>query len=207
MERIEKDIFEATSICPGWKPLDPWGTPPKSVEAIDLGLPSYTKWATINVGATRPEESGGLYAWGETNERIDCDWDSYSHCGGDMNTCYDLGRDISGSEFDVAHVKWGGRWKIPTCKQIEELRDNCSYEWATLNGVEGGKFIGPNGNSIFLPFSPQQNIGQYWSSEPDYRFSAFCFSIGRKDVYCYTRWVEVHFGRCTLMYIRPVYCL
>ncbi|MBQ6065098.1 MAG: hypothetical protein IJK87_15950 [Prevotella sp.] len=66
-------------------------------EAIDLGLPSGIKWASCNVGATKPEEYGGYYAWGETEEKEVYDWSTYLHCDGSYNTCYDLGSCISGT--------------------------------------------------------------------------------------------------------------
>lgn len=142
-------------------------------EAIDLGLPSGTKWANCNVGATKPEEYGGYYAWGETEEKEVYDWSTYIHCDGTVGTCHDIGRDISGSKYDVAHVKWGGDWQMPTVNQIRELLENCKIEWTTLNGVKCRKITGPNGNSIFLPAAGRRkqsnlidigNVGYYWAS-------------------------------------------
>ena len=123
-------------------------------EAIDLGLPSKTKWASCNVGATKPEEYGGYYAWGETEEKETYTWESYIHWVwvGSYYNLLDLGSDISGTDYDVAHVTWGGDWVMPTYDDFEELFDNCDYEWTTLNGVDGMKFTSKtNGNSIFLP--------------------------------------------------------
>ena len=54
-------------------------------------------------------------------------------------------------EDDVAHVKWGGTWRMPTRAEQDELRKKCKWKWTTLNGVNGYKVTGPNGNSIFLP--------------------------------------------------------
>ena len=153
-------------------------------EAIDLGLPSGTLWASCNVGASKPEEYGGYYAWGETEEKETYTWENYIHCDdGTYETCHDLGSDISGTEYDVAHVKWGGNWCMPTLDDIKELLDNCTSEWTTLNGVNGHKFTGPNGNSIFLPaagsrwrggLSRAGEDGGYWSStqNPDYSYLA-----------------------------------
>ena len=86
---------------------------------IDLGLPSGTKWACCNVGASKPEDFGGNYPFGEVSS-------------------------------------------APTLVQIRELLDKCSYLWTTLNGVNGGKFTGPSGGSIFLPATGGEN--HYWSS-------------------------------------------
>ena len=121
--------------------------------AIDLGLPSGTKWACCNVGANKPEESGGFYAWGETKTKdlIDYDWLSYTHCDGKENY-HDLGKIISGTQYDVATVKWGGSWCMPTKEQQDELRKNCTYRWLTMNGVKGAMFTSKiNNRSIFLP--------------------------------------------------------
>ena len=121
-------------------------------EAIDLGLPSGTKWASCNVGATKPEEYGGYYAWGETEEKETYDWENYIYCNGTYKTCHNIGSDISGTKYDVAHMKWGGEWRMPTLVQYKELLDNCIKEWTTLNGVKGYKFTSKiNGNNIFFP--------------------------------------------------------
>ena len=152
-------------------------------EAIDLDLPSGTKWASCNVGATKPEEYGGYYAWGETEEKDVYNEDTYKYC---QNGEYvNLGSDISGTKYDVAHVKWGGNWCMPTFDDIKELLDNCTYEWTTLNGVNGTKFTSKiNGNSIFLPAAGYRfrgpldgagEVGGYWSStqNPDYSGNAY----------------------------------
>ena len=135
---------------------------------IDLGLPSGTKWACSNVGATTPEEYGGYYAWGETEEKGVYSKDTYKF--------RNYSSDISGTKYDVAHVKWGGEWVMPTKDEFKELLDNCNSKWTTLNGVKGRKFTSKkNGNSIFLPaagdraggnlYSPGER-GYYWSSVP-----------------------------------------
>ena len=119
--------------------------------AIDLGLPSGTKWACCNVGADKPEAYGGYYAWGETEEKSTYDWSTYIHCDGSANTCHDLGSDIAGTQYDVAHVKWGGSWMIPSFDQTIELVNNCTYTWISINGVRGEYFTSPSGGSLFLP--------------------------------------------------------
>lgn len=150
---------------------------------IDLGLPSGTKWACSNVGATKPEEYGGYYAWGETEEKNVYRENTYKYYQNDKYVS--LGSDISGTEYDVAHVKWGGKWCMPTFDDIKELLDNCTSEWTTLNGVNGRKFTSKiNGNSIFLPSvgfrwdGDLYNAGEYgcyWSSTqyPDFSGRAY----------------------------------
>ncbi len=140
---------------------------------IDLGLPSGTKWACCNVGDIKPEGFGRYYAWGETEEKDVYDWSTYVHCDGEEGTCYDLGNDIAGTDYDVAHVKWGGVWQMPTYEQLKELSQNCTFSWTEINGVKGCRYISKeNGSSIFLPaagYFPNGNynsnpFGQYWSS-------------------------------------------
>lgn len=135
-------------------------------EYVDLGLPSGTKWATCNVGANFPEEFGGYYAWGETNEKTYYSWDTYAYYGSKFST------GISGTQYDVAHVKWGGNWHMPTRAQCKELCDYCSSIQTSMNGVSGVKVTGPNGNSIFLPVAGRRLgdekggvglSGDYWS--------------------------------------------
>ena len=143
--------------------------------AIDLGLPSGTKWACCNVGASCPEGYGGYYAWGETEEKSYYDWESYKYYIENTYTCEYIGSDIAGTSYDVAHVKWGGSWRMPTAEQRWELLDNCSSEWTVENGVSGRRFTGPNGASVFLPAAGYRfrddlysagYCGVCWSSSP-----------------------------------------
>ena len=125
--------------------------------AIDLGLPSGTKWACCNVGASSPEAYGNYYAWGETEEKDTYDWSSYAHCDGSQITCHDLGNDIRGTQYDMAQILWGDTWLLPTQEHIEELLNNCTHEWTMMNGVKGVKFTSKtNGSSIFLPAAGKQ---------------------------------------------------
>ena len=131
------------------------------IKAIDLGLPSGTKWATCNVGASSPEEFGGYYAWGETEEKDNYSWSTYKWCRGSYDTqtkyCTDSSygtvdnKTTLDPEDDVAHVKWGGTWRMPTLDEQKELLNKCTWNWTTQNGVNGYTVTGPNGNSIFLP--------------------------------------------------------
>ena len=151
-------------------------------EAIDLGLPSGAKWASCNVGATKPEEYGGYYAWGEVEEKEVYNENSYKYYqNGDYpNGKYvSIGSDISGTQYDVAHVKWGGNWVMPTLDNIKELLDNCTDEWTTLNGVNGRKFTSKiNGKSIFLPA-----VGSRWGGDLVFagKYGFFCSSTQYPD--------------------------
>lgn len=101
---------------------------------IDLGLPSGTKWACCNVGSHLPSEAGGLYAWGETEEK---DYSLYTHDGYSYFNWKDgyknIGDCISGTKYDVATVQWGNGWMMPTIEQIRELLEYCNSEFYCLN--------------------------------------------------------------------------
>lgn len=156
---------------------------------VDLGLPSGTKWATMNVGATKPTESGVFVAWGELEGarcignyyewegKLDFETDNYKYYVSttDINvvdgfeeirtysgyTKYVLDsaygykglvdrKDELDIEDDVAHVTWGGGWRIPTVQQMDELIKYCTWSYGKLDGQDGYKVVGANGNWIFL---------------------------------------------------------
>ena len=133
-------------------------------EYVDLGLS--VKWATCNVGAYSPEQYGDYYAWGET--------DTKEYYGSDncISKYYDID-DIKGTNKDVAHVKWGGDWRMPTRSEFNELLNKCDWKLTTYKGVQGYMITGPNGNSIFLPCAgiyywdtpiDVGESGRYWCS-------------------------------------------
>ena len=163
---------------------------------IDLGLPSGTKWACCNVGASSPEGYGGYYAWGETEEKSEYTEGTYVHYDFNIWNYINIGSDISGTKYDVAHVKWGGDWHMPTLAQIQELLDYTNADYTYLNGVAGKIFTGSNGNTIFLPFAGKRVVKgvryagyycEYWSSTLDndydstvkeYVYQLYCYDNG-----------------------------
>lgn len=174
-------------------------------QAVDLGLS--VKWASFNVGAAAPGEYGDFYAWGETATKSRYDEQSCSTYWVEME-------DIAATDRDVAHVKWGDGWRMPTEAEMEELVDMCTWEWTTEGGNEGYKVTGPNGNSIFLPAAGYKYYdayggdshgakgyrGFYWGSTPyALRHTNACniaFDAGSKDV----KGSERHYGSP----VRPV---
>ena len=138
---------------------------PTTHEYVDLGLPSHTLWATCNVGASKPEEIGDYYAWGETRTKTSYEWSNYVLSGGNEATCYDLGSDISFTDYDVARVKWGTPWCMPKLEDWQEIIQHCTWTSTTQNNVSGLKITSRNnGNSIFLPFSGyRRDTGVYYS--------------------------------------------
>lgn len=154
-----------------------------SHEFVDLGLS--VKWATCNVGATKPEDYGDYYAWGETEKKKDYSFftykytvDGYLRSKGYNNKRYNEVDHLRRLELidDVAFCKWGNNWRIPTVVEFKELIDNCNWIWTTQNGISGykveSKKSGYVGRYIFLPAagyggasSNGQGInGLYWSN-------------------------------------------
>ena len=149
------------------------------VEVVDLGLPSGLKWRGWNVGASKPEEYGDYYAWGEKTTKTDYVWSTYkwgtsssgpfSRYGDDRQT------DYSAYDYadDAARAVLGDGWRTPSSSEWTELLTKCSWRWTTSNGVKGMAVTGPNGNSIFLPAAGYKgergltnagSYGDYWSS-------------------------------------------
>ena len=147
--------------------------------AVDLGLS--VKWADMNVGAKAPEQGGYYYAWGEISPIPDkpVEWATYKWCSGDghhltkYNTKAEFGKVDSLTTLqpcdDVAHVRWGGDWRMPTADELQELCDKCTWEWVVLNNQPGNRITGPNGNSIFLPATGMYNHKGYDPSLPGNR--------------------------------------
>ena len=166
------DIVKIVDIVLGNSPMSYLTCPDDHhPHLIDLGLSSGTKWACCNVGATAPEDYGGYYAWGETEEKAVYDRSTYEYYQND--SYLDIGNDIAGTQYDVAHVKWGDFWVMPSLDQIKELEDECQTQWTTKNGISGWLFTGKNGSTIFLPAAGgywgevlrgSRGNGYYWSS-------------------------------------------
>ena len=154
-------------------------------EYVDLGLPSGTKWATCNVGATTPEGYGNYYAWGETEPKTTYSWSTYKYGSDDdeltkycTSSSYGTvdNKTVIDPEDDAATVLWGSKWRMPTDAEWTELRENCAWKWTddyNGTGVAGRIVTGSNGNSIFLPAAGYRSDddlfgagydGGYWSS-------------------------------------------
>ena len=160
---------------------------------IDLGLPSRTKWACCNMGATLPEGYGKHYAWGETQDKTVYNWETYTLCDSTWEKCYELGS-IAGTEYDVARVQWGGPWHMPTMEQCEELLENTASRYTLKNGIYGREFKGANGGIIFLPAAGnrwegdlyyQNGSAYYWSATqlPNFNYGAFYIYFNRNEAF------------------------
>ena len=118
---LTPNIIETGSSCPD----------SKHPHEIDMGEAG--KWACCNVGASSPEEFGEYYAWGETEEKYYFDDTTYKYYDISSDSYKYLGDDIAGTSYDVAQVKWGGKWKMPSLKRINLLLNKCSSEWCEHN--------------------------------------------------------------------------
>lgn len=190
-------------------------------EAVDLGLS--VKWASWNVGATKPEEYGDYFAWGETKPKWDYDWSTYKfELGTDNNgpfskyvtkSNYNYGtvdnKTVLDLEDDAAHVNWGGSWRMPTDAEWTELRTKCTWTRTTQNGVNGRTVTGPNGNSIFLPYAGHRSGSSLVNYEPDGRYWSSSLDTGNPSyayyVYSYSgRVSREHFSRIDGLSVRAV---
>lgn len=181
---------------------------------VDLGLS--VKWASMNVGASSPEEYGNYYAWGETQTKSSFTKGNYVYYDLESRAYMDLGEDISGTEYDAATVNWGEEWRMPTMAELQELVDLCTWAEYRLNRVKGNRITGPNGNSIFIPNSgywqnsskyfdndyPEGSFGLFWSSslEPLKKEEAYIMNCeSGNGIVAYRYWYR-HFG----LPVRPV---
>lgn len=194
-------------------------------QAVDLGLSSGTIWAGWNVGATSAEQCGDYYAWGETKTKKEYSNFNYFDLKNgadfeDFTTYYNEGgkTSIRCSNRDVAWVKWGHQWAIPTKDQADELVRECTWTWMKYNGANGFAVTGPNGKSLFLPAagehytgldSSQKDVNEvisvgeqamYWTSElsKEYSASAYILSFVQKKAEVDTEW------RINGISVRPV---
>jgi surface protein len=187
-------------------------------EYVDLGLPSGHLWARCNLGASSEEQTGEYYAWGELSAKTDYTWGNYKY--GSSRSCENLGNISGNASYDPA----GGRRavvvkgsttttyvsRMPLKADFDELVSKCTVARKTVNGVAGLRFTGPNGNSIFLPFTGSwydgntHSLGEsafYWSG------SIFADNLLRAySLYIHDSTGEVlKCNRRTGLSIRPVY--
>ena len=159
----------------------------ETTQAVDLGLPSGTIWAGWNIGANTPFEVGSYYAWGETEEKEVYDWNTYFDIESVQKTIFgdyvnpsfkkyhvNSIMSIIGSDHDVARMKWGKPWKMPTKAQLEELIRECEVHRVKLKGENNYNYVifkGPNGKSILFPMA-----GNKYKTELRASWSEICWS-------------------------------
>lgn len=162
-------------------------------QAVDLGLS--VKWANMNVGASSPTDYGMYFMWGDVaghpgaNDGNDNATDGFSFSwanykwnpSGDGSTFTKYtGSDYTTLETadDAARANWGGKWRMPTMEEFNELLNNTTKAWTSDyndTGVAGYTFTA-NGQTLFLPAAGdrynatverQGSYGYYWSSSLD----------------------------------------
>ena len=206
--------------------------PSGSSNYVDLGLS--VKWATCNLGASSPEASGNYYAWGETKTKDKFTWDTYKWTYEQKSTYGDVillrskyncssnqGKVDNKTKLDIdddaARAKLGGKWRMPTKAEVQELIDKCEMTWTTKNRVKGMEIKSKtNGSSIFIPAagmygpgygslnptgSDKTEVGKscyVWSSETikDGQVMALCLKSNYKGI--------LNTGRDQGLSIRPV---
>lgn len=184
---------------------------PVTYEYVDLGLS--VKWATMNVGATKPEGYGDYFAWGETEPRTEYGWSTYKYCNGSDYTMtkycndsdygynsYTDSKTVLDALDDAATVSLGGNWRLPTKIEMDELKGKCTWTWTTLNGVNGykvqSKISGYKDNWIFLPaagymenskVTDSGSFGYYWSRSlhPDNMNESYYMDFDKQKIQTY----------------------
>ena len=117
------------------------------------------KWATMNVGATKPEDYGDYFAWGETETKSDYAWPTYKWIKEGYSNWKEINKYTfadgqtdgiwyDGDTFvgdgktslkdydyvdDAARQIWKGTWRIPTDAEWTWLRENCTWTWKTTS--------------------------------------------------------------------------
>lgn len=171
-------------------------------EPVDLGLS--VKWASANMGAFAPEEYGGYYVWGDVVPESENSWGRYKWANGAVSKLTKYcpaesvyaswygegtpdGKTMLDPEDDAAHVVLGGKWRMPTVEEQDELVAKCTWIWTIRNGINGYEVQSTeqgNTNSIFLPaaggrfgggmFRYVGSRGFYWSSSLAYSPANAC---------------------------------
>ena len=159
------------------EPMTSSGVVVSNDEFVDLGLS--VMWARCNLGASSPQESGGYYAWGEMDEKVEYSEENYSFQSGSS--------DISNTRYDVVTKTLGEDYRMPTREEMEELIFECEWTKFKLDGVDGMIVTGKNGNSIFIPHvgsneeSPEISYNMYWTSTRSIDGDAYALLIS----YCW----------------------
>ena len=194
--------YATNGDAPDYAGIKSFKTPSEPHDFVDLGLPSGTMWATMNIGADQPSDYGNYYSWGEVthpDSYESYDWSEYDLCNGSSTTInkYCTNGDYGtvdnlttlSSSNDAATANWGNSWRMPTSVEYQELIDNCTWEWSVQDGKEG-YLVSGNGNSIFLPAAGYMDVsgehsigtdGNYWTSSlredvPTYAMSMLFYS-------------------------------
>ncbi len=194
-------------------------------EMVDLGLS--VKWASYNLGASALEDYGDYFAWGETEPKENYSWSTYKWCMNGSssqltkyctNSSYGYNgftdnKTVLDPEDDAATVNLGGRWRMPTSSEFNELSTQCTWQWTTLNGVYGRKVTskksGYTNKWIFLPAAGFRDGARLYSAGDGYYWSSSLYTGSPSSAYFvyfdsdYVGWGG--YGRPSGQSVRPVY--
>ncbi len=184
-----KTAIENIEINPGTPADEDAYNAGEPAEAVDLGLPSGLKWASYNIGASKPEEYGDYFAWGETKpyytpghaydnpctnwregKEVGYYWPSYFDSTDGGSTTFDIYATDKETtllpEHDAATANWGGSWRMPTWDEERELVTECDWEWTEVNGVNGYKVSSKSNSSkyIFLPAAGYRGFSTFYDA-------------------------------------------
>lgn len=190
--------YSTNSVGTSYGEVMMFNTPVNGHYWVDLGLPSGTLWATCNVGANTPTEYGSYFAWGEPTTKSTFTSSNYT---------YSSNPSTLPASADAATAQWGASWRMPTYSEMNELLTNCTVTFTMQDGVSGRLFVGPNGNSIFLPAAGYREgvglydvgTGNYWTSSC-YTNQIFARDFFFDSVVCYINYGNRYLG----FSIRPV---
>ena len=141
---------------------------------VDLGLS--IGWSTTNLGASKPEDIGDYYAWGEVETKSTYTTGTYKYYDTNKKAYISIGKDIAGQKYDPAY-QLSDRLLMPTEEQVQELIDKCT--WTLMDDEKCWRVTGPNGNSIILPISGYKD-----NTNVQYKN------------YCYL-WTSTHYNKST----------
>ena len=195
------------------------------MEFIDLELPSGTKWANMNIGATSEIDYGLYFQWGDTvgytgdEAKAHSKWQTCPGNGGNSSynstslSAWDstnLTNGVLNTNVDAAYVHTEGKAKMPTLTQCQELLNETNHSWVTNyngTGINGMKFVskGDSSKCIFIPasgyawdgsFYDVGNYGGLWASSVNASLAQFAFSLYFDSSYCGVSNFSRYFGRC-----------
>ena len=163
-------------------------------EYVDLGLLSGTMWATCNVGATKPEDEGLLFQWGrvdgykygDENHKFGTNEQNVKDTGSKFIPLTPSGKLYKTNELlnlkdDAAHINMGGKWRMPTKDDLEELLNNTIHKVKTINYLKGMLFTSNiNKRQLFIPF-----MQGYWYNGTWYSLDKSYASIWSSRVYVF----------------------
>jgi len=136
------DVTGISGVPSGWTVLTAIPTP----EAVDLGLPSGVKWASFNLGASKPEEYGDYYAWGE------------------IEPYYEPGYALADMPIWKTGKESGYYWSsYKLCMgTIYTITKYCTDSTSGYNGFKDGKTVlNPDDDAAHV------NLGGYWRMPTD----------------------------------------